>query len=65
VSHKEQTVSKIEPVAPEQDPRPLNDVELDTVSGGFGFVERGIIINGGKQYDPVTGTFFLRNANAN
>jgi hypothetical protein len=62
VSHKEQTVSKIEPVAPDQDPRPLNDVELDTVSGGFGFVERGT--DGAKPYDPKTGAFFLKNTNA-
>jgi hypothetical protein len=64
VSHKEQTVSKTEAVAPDQDPRPLHDVELDTVSGGFGFVERSVIIDGSKLYDPKAGNFFLRNANA-
>jgi len=47
-------------VEPNRDPRPLDEVELDTVSGGFGFVERGIVIIGGEPYKPATGTFFLR-----
>ena len=56
-------MSKSESVAPDLDPRPLHEGELDTVSGGFGFVESGIIIIGGNPYNPGAGTFFLRNSN--
>ena len=57
-------MNRIEPVAPDQDSRPLNEVELDAVSGGFGFVERGVLGDGDKVYNPSTGAFFLKNVNA-
>jgi hypothetical protein len=46
VSHEEQTVSKTEAVAPDQDQkqRLLHDDELSTVNGGFGFVEHSATI---------------------
>jgi hypothetical protein len=57
-------MSKREAIASVQDSRPLDKVQLDKVSGGFGFVERGFVIYGSQSYDPPKGVFFLKNTNA-
>jgi hypothetical protein len=43
--------------------RVLQDDELELASGGFGFVEKGIIVDYKTPYDGSTGAFFLRNTN--
>jgi hypothetical protein len=46
---KERTMNKEKASAGvAQSVRVLQNEELDTVNGGFGFVERGFVINGGK-----------------
>jgi hypothetical protein len=46
---KERTMNKEKASAGvAQTVRVLQNEELDTVNGGFGFVERGFVINGGK-----------------
>ena len=56
-------MSKREAIASVQDVRPLDEVHLDKVGGGFGFVERGFVIYGSQSYDPPRGHFFLKNTN--
>ena len=55
-------MSEREAIASVQDVRPLDKVQLDKISGGFGFVERGFVIYGSQSYQPQ-GAFFLKNTN--